>query len=120
MACELYSKLETPFSVYDKGFCNILQMVQSLSGIEEIYFDPKCSGISYYLLISDLKGCLLLLAWQWLLLRFLVTYITMISCSSKQWLKVTLLKWIQTITSQRYTLARLNGIGNRQAPVNLR
>ena len=41
---ELYSKLETPFSVYDKGFGNILQMVQSLSGIEEIYFDPKCSG----------------------------------------------------------------------------
>ena len=41
---ELYSKLETPFSTYDKGFGNILQMVQSLSGIEEIYFDPKCSG----------------------------------------------------------------------------
>ena len=41
---ELYSKLETPFSTYDKGFGNILQMVQSLSGIEEIYFDPKCVG----------------------------------------------------------------------------
>ncbi len=41
---ELMSKMETPFAVYDKGFGNILQMVKSLSGISEVYEDPKCAG----------------------------------------------------------------------------